>query len=70
MVDSAKTPPTPPVMRGAVAGMLIVAAIIVCGALGFGLGALVGAPVAIGIAGVFCGVFAGIAVVVQRFRDL
>jgi hypothetical protein len=68
-------PPTPqgdrrPTMRGAVAGSLLVATILVCAAIGFGLGALVGAPVALGLAGLFAGVPLGIVVVIRRFRDL
>jgi hypothetical protein len=68
-------PPTPrgdrpPTMRGAVAGSLLVATIVLCAAIGFGLGALVGAPVALGLAGLFAGVPLGIVVVIRRFRDL
>jgi hypothetical protein len=68
-------PPTPPAerrptMRGAVAGSLLVATILVCAAIGLGLGALVGAPVALGLAGLFAGVPLGIVVVIRRFRDL
>jgi hypothetical protein len=59
-----------PTMRGAVAGSLLVATILVCAAIGFGLGALVGAPVALGLAGLFAGVPLGIVVVIRRFRDL
>jgi hypothetical protein len=60
----------PPTMRGAVAGSLLVATIVLCAAIGFGLGALVGAPVALGLAGLFAGVPLGIVVVIRRFRDL
>jgi hypothetical protein len=68
-------PPMPegdrrPTMRGAVAGSLLVATIVLCAAIGFGLGALVGAPVALGLAGLFAGVPLGIVVVIRRFRDL
>jgi hypothetical protein len=68
-------PPTPrgdrpPTMRGAVAGSLLVATILLCAGIGFGLGALVGAPVALGLAGLFAGVPLGIVVVIRRFRDL
>jgi len=52
------------------AGSLIVATMILCAAIGFGLGALVGAPVPLGIAGLFAGVVAGLALVITRFRDL
>ena len=53
-----------------VAGSLIVATIIVCAAIGFGLGALVGLAVPLGIAGLFAGVAGGLALVITRFRDL
>jgi hypothetical protein len=57
-------------MRGAVAGSLLVATIVLCALVGFGLGALVGAPVALGLAGLFAGVPIGIVLVARRFRDL
>jgi hypothetical protein len=53
-----------------IAGSLIVATIVLCGAIGFGLGALVGLTVPLGIAGLFAGVVAGLALVITRFRDL
>ena len=52
------------------AGSLIVACIVLCAALGFGLGALVDATVPLGILGLFVGVGAGLALVITRFRDL
>ena len=57
-------------MRGAVAGSLLVGTIILCAAIGFGVGAVVGATVPLGIAGVFIGAVAGIVVVARRFSDL
>ena len=60
----------PPTMRGAVAGSLLVATIVLCAAIGFGVGALAGAPVPLVLAGLFAGVPLGIVVVVRRFRDL
>src|SRR3954471_14692425 len=60
----------PPTMRGAVAGSLLVATIVVCAAAGFGLGALVGATVPLGLLGLFCGVALGIVLVIRRFGDL
>lgn len=57
-------------MRGAAAGSLLVATIVLCAAVGFGIGAAVGAPVPLGIAGVFVGAVAGIVVVARRFSDL
>jgi hypothetical protein len=47
-----------------------VATIILCAAIGFGLGALVGLAVPFGILGLFVGVAAGLALVITRFRDL
>ena len=57
-------------MRAAVAGSLVVSAIVLCGAVGLGLGALVGIPVPLGIAGVFIGAVIGNVVVARRFGDL
>ena len=54
----------------AVAGSLIVASIILCAAIGFGVGALVGLAVPLGIVGLFVGVAVGIVLVITRFRDL
>jgi len=67
-----RTPRTdrPPTMRGAVAGSLLVATIVLCAAVGFGLGAIVGAPVPLGLLGLFCGVVLGIVVVIRRFGDI
>ena len=64
-----QTPPKP-TMRGSVAGTMIVATIILCAGIGFGIGALVGAPVALGLLGLFAGPVVGIALVRSRFRDL
>ena len=64
-----ETPPKP-TMRGSVAGTMIVATIVLCAGVGFGIGALVGAPVALGLLGLFVGPVAGIALVRSRFRDL
>jgi hypothetical protein len=60
----------PPTMRGAVAGSLLVATIVLCAAVGFGAGALVGATVPLGLAGLFCGVALGIVLVIRRFGDI
>ncbi len=57
-------------MRGAVAGSVLVATILLCAAVGFGIGVLAGAPVALGLAGLFVGVPLGIVVVIRRFGDL
>jgi hypothetical protein len=68
-------PPTPrdgrpPTMRGAVAGSLLVATIVLCAAIGFGAGAVVGAAVPLGLLGLFAGVVLGIVLVIRRFGDL
>jgi hypothetical protein len=60
----------PPTMRGAVAGSLLVATIVLCAAVGFGVGALVGAPVPLGLVGLFAGVALGIVLVIRRFGDI
>jgi F0F1-type ATP synthase assembly protein I len=60
----------PPTMRGAVAGSLLVATIVLCAAVGFGVGALAGATVPLGLAGLFCGVALGIVLVIRRFGDI
>jgi F0F1-type ATP synthase assembly protein I len=60
----------PPTMRGAVAGSLLVATIVLCAVVGFGLGALVGATVPLGLVGLFCGVALGIVLVIRRFGDI
>ena len=57
-------------MRGAVAGSLLLAAIVLGGAVGLGVGAAVGGAVPLGIAGVFAGAVAGIVMVARRFSDL
>lgn len=62
--------PARQVNRGAVAGMLIVASIVLCGGAGLGLGSLVGASALLAIAGVFVGLVVGLGLVHARFRDL
>ena len=71
-MNEPRTPPRgrPPTMRGAVAGSLLVATIVLCAAVGFGLGALVGATVPLGLVGLFAGVALGIVLVIRRFGDL
>jgi hypothetical protein len=59
-----------PSNRGAEAGMLLLAALLACGGIGFGLGALIGAPVVLGIVGLFAGGVAGFFAVYTRFKDL
>jgi hypothetical protein len=50
--------------------MLLLAALVGCGAVGFGLGALIGAPVVLGVVGLFAGGVAGFFAVYARFKDL
>ena len=64
------TDPQKPTMRGAVAGSMLVATMIVCAAVGYGVGWLVGAAVPLGLLGLLAGPVAGIALVRSRFRDL
>ena len=54
----------------AVAGALMIAAIITCAAIGYGIGSLVGAAVPLGLAGLFAGLVVGFAVVHARFRGI
>lgn len=63
---SSERPPT----RGAVAGTLMIAATLLCAAVGLGLGALVGAPVPLLIVGLGVGFVVGIALVRAHFGDL
>ncbi len=53
-----------------VAGSLIVAPMVLCAGIGFGVGSLVGAAAALGIVGLFVGLILGFVLVIQRFRDL
>jgi hypothetical protein len=62
--------PAKPVMRGSVAGTLLIAAILVCMGIGVGIGALVGAVVPLGLLGLFAGLGVGFALVYSRFKDL
>ncbi len=52
------------------AGFFLVAAIVLCGGVGLGLGALLGAPVPFLLAGVFAGLALGLGLVYSRFRDI
>jgi hypothetical protein len=64
------TPSRKPTMRGAVAGSVLLATIVLCAAAGFGLGALVGAAVPVGLAGLFAGAVLGMVLVARRFGDI
>ena len=63
-------PHAKPTMRGYAAGGMLVAAIVLCTLVGYGIGVLVGAPVVLGLLGLFAGPVVGIALVRSRFRDL
>src|SRR4051794_41709347 len=67
-----RTPPRdrPPTMRGAVAGSLLVATIVLCAALRFGLRALVGATVPLRVRGLFAAGALGLVLVVRRVVDI
>jgi len=49
---------------------MLIAAMLVCGAAGYGLGLVVGLAVALGLAGLFVGLVVGFALVYARFRRL
>jgi hypothetical protein len=52
------------------AGVTLVAAAVLCGAAGLGIGALVGLPVPFALAGLFGGLAVGFALVYSRFKDI
>lgn len=69
-MSQSPTPERKPVARGAVAGFMLLAALLVCGSAGGLIGALTGL-LALGlIAGIFVGFVAGIVAVRARFPDL
>jgi hypothetical protein len=59
-----------PTNRGAVAGSLLVGTLLLCAAIGLGLGALVGIPVVGLFVGIFAGFPLGVVVVRRRFPEL
>jgi hypothetical protein len=52
----------------ATAGMQMIVAMIIGGAVGFGLGALFDLAVPLGLVGLFAGLFVGLGLVYARFR--
>jgi ABC-type uncharacterized transport system permease subunit len=64
------TPERKPTMRGAVAGSMLIGAIVLCALIGLGVGALLGAAVPLTLAGLFAGLVIGFVAVHARFRDL
>jgi hypothetical protein len=63
-------PDRKPIARGAAAGLMLLASLLLCGALGAGVGALTGAVGIFLALGIFIGFVAGIAAVRARFPDL
>jgi F0F1-type ATP synthase assembly protein I len=59
-----------PTNRGMVAGSLLVATLLICAAVGLGLGALLGASVVGLFVGIFAGFPLGVVVVKKRFEDV
>lgn len=57
-----------PRAEAAAAGMLLIVCMLLGGALGWGLGALLDIAVPLGLAGLFAGLFAGLGLVYARFR--
>ncbi|MGH2905705.1 MAG: hypothetical protein ACRDKI_02930 [Solirubrobacterales bacterium] len=52
------------------AGSLLIAAIVLCGVLGFVVGSLVGATAAMTVIGGFLGIAVGFTLVYRRFKDI
>mgnify|MGYP001487387133 CR=1 FL=1 len=65
-----RSPDAPRGPHPAVAGSMLLAAIVAGGAAGFGIGALLGAAVPLGLAGIFAGLVGGVALVIARFRGI
>lgn len=63
-------PERKPIARGAVAGLMLLASLLLCGALGALVGALVGSVGIFLAIGIFVGFVAGVAAVRARFPDL
>lgn len=63
-------PERKPLARGAVAGLMLLSSLLLCGAVGGLVGALTGAVGIFLIIGVFAGFVVGIAAVRARFPDL
>ncbi len=56
--------------NAAAAGFMLLLTIVICAAIGGGVGALLGAPELLALAGGFVGLFAGFALVYTRFRNI
>jgi hypothetical protein len=59
-----------PGAQAATAGFAVIASLVLCAAVGYGLGSLVGLAVPLGLIGLFCGLGVGMALVYARFRRL
>jgi F0F1-type ATP synthase assembly protein I len=70
MPSSMPSPDRKPLARGAVAGMMMLSALILCGALGALVGVLTGLFALFLIIGIFAGFVLGIVAVRARFPDL
>jgi hypothetical protein len=57
-----------PRAEAATAGMQVIVAMLIGGAAGWGLGALLDLAIPLGLAGLFAGLFAGLGLVYARFR--
>jgi hypothetical protein len=49
---------------------MLIAAMLICGAAGYGLGSVIGLAVPLGLAGLFVGLVVGVALVYARFRRI
>ncbi len=61
-------PPSTPPAQGLGAGALLIATILLCAAIGYGIGALVGAGLALALVGAAVGFVAGVLLVIRAFR--
>jgi hypothetical protein len=63
--------PRPPTgADAATAGFVLIAAMLVCAAAGFGIGSLFGFAVPLGLAGLFAGLVVGFRLVYARYRRI
>lgn len=63
-------PERKPIARGAVAGLMLLSSLLLCGVIGAAVGALTGAVGLFLALGIFIGFIVGIAAVRARFPDL
>jgi hypothetical protein len=54
----------------AAAGAMLIASMVLCAAIGYGIGSLVGFGVPLGLAGLFAGLVVGMVLVYARFRRI